>query len=112
MIIDFGREKMYVQPNRFFKEAFIYDRSGISLITSGVDLRQFLVQDILENSPASEVGVQVGDEILKLNWFPNRFYTLASMNNKLQSKIGKTIHLTLKRNGQKIKVKFKLRELI
>jgi predicted aspartyl protease len=112
LIIDFGREKMYVQPNRFFKEAFIYDRSGISLITSGVDLKQFLVQDILENSPASEVGVQVGDEIIKMNWFPNRFYTLASMNDKLQSKIGKTIHLTLKRNGQKIKVKFKLRELI
>jgi Aspartyl protease len=46
MIIDFGREKMYVQPNRFFKEAFTYDRSGISLITSGVDLKQFLIQDI------------------------------------------------------------------
>jgi hypothetical protein len=112
MIIDFGREKMYVQPNRFFKEAFTYDRSGISLITSGVDLKQFLVQDILENSPASEVGIQVGDEILKMNWFPNRFYTLATMNDKLQSKIGKTIHLTLKRNGKKIKVKFKLKELI
>ncbi len=111
-IIDFGKEKMYVQTNRFFKQAFTYDRSGISLIASGSDLKQFLVQDILENSPASQSGIQVGDEIIKLNWLPNRFYTLTSMNYKLQSKIGRTIHLTLKRNGQKIKVKFKLRELI
>ena len=112
MIIDFGREKMYVQPNRFFKDAFTYDRSGISLITSGVNLKQFLVQDVLENSPASEAGVKVGDEILNINWFPARFFTLATMNDKLQGKIGKTMRLTLLRNGQKIKVSFKLKELI
>jgi predicted aspartyl protease len=112
MIIDFGREKMYLQPNRYFKDAFTYDRSGISLITSGVNLKQFLVQDILENSPASKAGVEVGDEIIKLNWFPTRLHTLGSMNDKLQGKIGKTIRMTLKRNGQTMKVRFQLKELI
>jgi C-terminal processing protease CtpA/Prc len=112
MIIDFGREKMYVQPNRYFKDAFTYDRSGISLITSGTNLKQFLVQDILENSPASEAGMQVGDEIIKLNWFPARLYSLGSINDRLQGKIGKTIRMTVLRNRKKIKVQFKLKELI
>jgi hypothetical protein len=112
MIIDFGREKMYIQPNRFFKAAFTYDRSGISLITSGTNLKQFLVQDILEHSPASEAGVQIGDEIVSLNWFPARFHSLGSMNDKFQGKIGKTLRMTVLRKGQKIQVKFKLKELI
>jgi predicted aspartyl protease len=112
MIIDFSREKMYVQPNRFFPIEFSYDRSGISLIASGLDLKQFLVQDVLENSPASEAGIKEGDEITLINGFPARFFTLGSMNNKLQAKVGKTVRLTLKRNKEKIKVKFKLKELI
>jgi membrane-associated protease RseP (regulator of RpoE activity) len=112
MIIDFGREKMYLQPNRFFKQAFTYDRSGIAIITSGANLKQFLVQDVLENSPASEMGIQVGDEIVNMNRLPSRFFTLSSMNDKLQGKIGKTVRLTIRRKGETIKVKFKLRELI
>ena len=112
MIIDFSREKLYIQPNKFFKESFSYDRSGIALIASGADLKQFLVQDVLENSPASEAGVKEGDEILFINRLPARLFTLGSMNSKLQAKVGKTVRLTLKRNKEKIKVTLKLRELI
>jgi hypothetical protein len=112
MIIDFGREKMYLQPNRFFKQAFTYDRSGIALITSGTNLKHFLVQDVLENSPASEIGIQVGDEIINMNRLPSRFFTLSSMNDRLQGKIGKTVRLSIRRKGETIKVKIKLRELI
>lgn len=112
MIIDFNKEKLYLQPNRYFPVAFSYDRSGITLIASGVDLKKFLVQDVLENSPAYEAGVRSGDEITKINGFPSRFFTLSAMNSKLQSKIGKTVRLTLRRNNETIKVKFKLRELI
>jgi hypothetical protein len=112
LIIDFTNEKMYVQPNRYFKETFTYDRSGIALIAGGVNLKQFLVQDILENSPAEEAGVKIGDEILSMNWFPVRYFTLGSMNDKLQGRIGKTIRLVVNRNGKKIKISFKLKELI
>ena len=112
MIIDFNKEKLYLQPNRYFPVAFSYDRSGITLIASGVDLKKFLIQDVLENSPAYEAGVRADDEITKINGFPSRFFTLSAMNSKLQSKIGKIIRLTLRRNNETIKVKFKLRELI
>ena len=112
MIIDFNREKLYVQPNRFFPIEFSYDRSGVTLIASGVDLKNFLVQDVLENSPAYEAGVRAGDEITKINGFPSRFFTLSAMNSRFQSKIGKTVRLTLRRNNETIKVKLKLRELI
>jgi predicted aspartyl protease len=111
-IIDFSQEKMYVQPNKFFPIEFSYDRSGITLIASGADLKQFIVQDVLENSPASEVGIKEGDEVLFINRLPARLFTLGIMNNKLQAKVGKTIRLTLKRNKERIKVKFRLKELI
>ena len=98
--------------NKFFKESFSYDRSGIALIASGADLKQFLVQDVLENSPASEAGVKEGDEILRINGFPTRLLTLSRANQKLQGKVGKTVRLTLKRNKERVKVSLKLRELI
>jgi C-terminal processing protease CtpA/Prc len=112
MIIDFSHEKLYVQPNKFFNESFSYDRSGIALIANGADLKQFLVQNVLENSPASEAGVKEGDEIISVNRLPARFFTLGAMNSKLQAKVGKTVRLTLKRNKERIKVSLKLRELI
>ena len=87
MIIDFNKEKLYLKPNRYFPIEFSYDRSGITLIASGRDLKKFLVQDILENSPAYEAGVRTDDEIAKINGLPSRFFTLGAMNSKFQAKI-------------------------
>ena len=112
MIIDFNKEKLYLQPNRYFPVEFSYDRSGITLIASGTDLKKFLVQDVLENSPAYEAGVRTDDEITKINGFPSSFFTLSTINNKFQAKIGKTVRLTLRRNKKTMKVKLKLRDLI
>ena len=111
-IIDFAREKMYIQTNKFFKEAFIYDRSGLVVIASGADLSQFVVHDIIEHSPADDAQILRGDQILKINGISTYFYTLSTLNDKLQSKVGKTIRLVLLRNGKRIKVQFTLRDLI
>ena len=111
-IIDFNREKLYLQTNRYFKTKFEYDKSGILLIAGGENLNTFTVHEVLPNSPATEIGVQKGDELTHINIIPARFYGLGDINRKLQAKTGKVYRLTFLRNGQKIKLKLKLRDLI
>lgn len=112
IIIDFLREKMYVQPNKNLKTAFEYDKSGMVIIAGGASLTTFTVYDILPNSPASETDILRGDEIVSINRIPARFYTLGAVNQKFQGKAGKKIRLGIKRNGKNMIRNLILRPLI
>jgi hypothetical protein len=111
-IIDFMHEKMYLQPNKYFKSAFEYDKSGLIVVAGGVELNRFTVYDVIPNSPAFECDILRGDEIVTINRLPTRFYTLGAINQKLQGKAGKKIRLVIKRNGKRISRILLLRELI
>lgn len=111
-IIDFNREKLYLQTNRNFKSKFTYDKSGLLLIAGGENLSIFTVHEVLPNTPASEAGFQKGDELVRLNVIPARFYSLGDINRKLQGKTGRVLQITILRNGQKLNLKLRLRELI
>ena len=111
-IIDFNNEKLFLQTNRNFKSKFSYDKSGLVLIAGGANLSIFTVHEVIPNSPAEEAGFQKGDELVRINLTPARFFGLGDVNRKLQGKTGKVYHMTLLRNGQKITTKLKLRDLI
>ncbi len=112
VIIDYIREDMYLRGHKKFNRRFKYDRSGMTVITSGKDLNVYSVTRVVPNSPAEEAGVQPGDEIRAVNGWPTLFLTLDSINRKMRKKIGKKINLILNRDGEKIKVNFVLRDLI
>lgn len=112
MIIDYNKEKIYLQPNKRFHQKFKYDRSGLSIISSGLSHNTFSVSYVVTGSPAQDAGIKVGDEIRNINGLPASIFNLEEVLYKLQGKIGKRIRLTLKRDGQRIKVSFRLRELI
>ncbi len=112
VIIDYVRSKLYLQPNRAFKNKFQYDKSGMLLAVSGPNLGSFVVLNIVPGSPAEEAGLRVGDEIKTLNGLPAALFTLEGIANKLQGRTGKKIHLNIRRESEKLKVAFKLRDLI
>ena len=111
-IIDFNHEKLYVQTNRNFKTKFSYDKSGLILIAGGENLSIFTVHEVLPNSPAAEAGFQKGDELIRINFTPSRFFGLGDINRKLQGKTGRVYRISFSRNGQEMKTKMKLRDLI
>jgi hypothetical protein len=112
LIIDYIREKCYIKPNRDFDEDFRFDRSGLLLAASGIHLDDYIVYGVVPGSPAEEAGIQVGDEIVKVNWWPVGFYSLQGLTRKLQGRVGKKIRLKIKRKDEKFKVRFRLRDLI
>lgn len=112
IIIDYIRNKLYLLPNRAFKEEFEYDKSGMLLAVSGPNLASFVVLNVVPGSPAEEAGLKIGDEIKTLNGLPAALFTLEGIAHKLQGRTGKKIHLNIRREAEKLKVAFKLRDLI
>jgi len=112
IIIDYVRSKLYLLPNRAFKDKFQYDKSGMLLAVSGPNLGSFVILNVVPGSPAEEAGLKVGDEIKTLNGLPAALFTLEGIAHKMQGRTGKKIHLNIKREEEKLKVTFKLRDLI
>ena len=112
IIIDYPKEKLYLQPHRKYNKGFKYDRSGLELIVSGKRLKTITVYSLINGSPAAEAGFQKGDIILAVNRIPTLFLDLKGVSKKLTKKVGKKIKVKLKRGDQIMILRFKLRDLI
>lgn len=112
LIFDYIQQKMYLQPNKNYKTAFIYDRSGLTLLASGRYLNDFIVQEVLPNTPAASADIRAGDQIVKIGIWHSNVYRLPQLVNKFQGKVGKEIKLTILRDGKRLKKKIILKELI
>lgn len=112
VIIDYPREKMYLKADKKFNKKFLYDRSGLFLVAGGARLKQFIVSNVIPNSPAEEAGLQIGDVLSRINMLPARFYSLSDLNYLFKKKVGKKIKIIAYRGNEKIKFQFRLRDLI
>ncbi len=110
--LDYIREKAYLKPLKRSKRKFRMDRSGLIVFAAGQELNLYVVQDIIEGSPADECGIKKGDIIKKIQGFPAKLFSLGGVLRLLTKKDGKKIRLQLIRDGVTIKKDFKLRDLI
>jgi hypothetical protein len=112
IIIDYPREMLYLRPNKNFKKAFEYDKSGLVVIAADIHLNKFIVNGVIPGSPAEIAGILPGDEIRRINWAAASMLSLTSIQNTFSGKEGKQITVVVKRNGKKIKTTFHLRSQI
>ncbi len=110
--IDYARGKLFLQPNRLFKEKMTFDRSGLVISASGKNLHTLIVQYVVANSPAAEAGIRPGDVITRIGWWSTVFYSLERLQQKLSGSVGRIIKMQVWRNGQKINTQLVLRNLI
>lgn len=112
VIFDLSRSDIYFKPIKKYNRGFKFDKSGLLLIASGENLRDFIVKDVMLNSPAAEAGILEGDKIIKLNFLPAVFYDLRTITKVFQKRTGKRFRLVVERDGVKHKFKLRLRDLI
>lgn len=112
IIIDYIHGRIYLEPQKNFKQRFEYDKSGLVIAASGTHLDEFLVVDIIGDSPAEEAGVQIGDQIVGVNFIPAGLLELSGITKKLRKREGKHIRLVVLRNDERIIFKFRLQRLI
>jgi len=112
VILDYPNQRLYIKPNKKWTRKFIFDKSGINFISIGLGKKTYYVNSLIEHSPAALAGVESGDIILKVNHKYSAMMSYDKIKKSFQGKTGKTIKLKLKRGKEKIKVDFKLKDLI
>ncbi|MDQ3015132.1 MAG: aspartyl protease family protein [Bacteroidota bacterium] len=109
---DYLHSQMMLRPYRKRQEPFTMDRSGLVIFAYGADFDQFIVRDVIPNSPAQDIDFKPDDVLIKVQGLPVHFYNLNTLNSVLQKKPGKKIRISVNRGGKHLKKVFYLRELI
>jgi predicted aspartyl protease len=112
LIFDYRDSLLHVKPNRFFSQRIQFDKSGLVFIYSGIDLNEIHVLEVLPGSPAEEADIKPGDQLIKFNGLPIRFYSLSKITKRLSAKPDKEIKIQILRDGIKMNKTFKLRSLL
>jgi len=110
--IDYPRQMMYIKANKRWRKKFRYDKSGLEIAAVGPQLSEFIIHRIQDESPGQESGFKRGDLIRKINGFPSTLFSLPTIHSMLSGRAGKVIRITVVRDGEKIKKKIKLRQII
>ncbi|MGE0088563.1 MAG: aspartyl protease family protein [Bacteroidales bacterium] len=112
VIIDYPNRQIILRKNSNFKSPFTCDMSGIEISPIVMGLPFYKIASIGKNTPASECGLMVNDELRYINGISTKDMTISQINDVFRSREGKTIRMTVVRDGISVDVKFKLRKLI
>ncbi len=113
VVINYTARKVWFRPEgKRWKDKFLFDRSGISIVAGGPNLRTYTISNIVPNSPAERAGIQIGDRITAVNGKTVAFFTLDGILSRFEGKVGRKIKLRCRRNGEYYIVRFRLEDLI
>ncbi len=86
LFIDYSRGELYLKKNRFYKNPFEYDMSGLEIyILNDNGKNRYFISRIEKGSPAELVGLKVDDEILYIDLKDIRQYSLNDIYEMLKS---------------------------
>ena len=111
VVFDYARGRLILEPNAHYAEPVEYDMSGIRLRANGADFKTFRVYQVLEDSPAAEAGLRVGDVLAAIDGVPAARFTLDEIYQMLKVP-GREYKLSVKRGGETLSMKIKMRRLI
>lgn len=108
--IDFGTKMIYLEKDHTYDANFKVNCSGID-VQLGADKKTVLIHQVFEDSPASEAGINVDAELVKINGQSMDEINLAEVK-KLLKQEGETVELLVRQDGSEKSVSLKLRSLI
>jgi hypothetical protein len=110
LFLDYDRRRIIFEPNSTFALPYDHAQSGVSVIAEGGDYRVFRVRAVLENSPASEAGLQKDDIITSVNSQPAAELTLSVLNELFEHAV--PYKLTIRRGDQTLQLTLTPRRLV
>ncbi len=112
VVINYLDETIYLKPTKKLKRPFKYNLSGMGILAFGIGLENYIVFEIIKNSPADKIGIHKGDIIKKIGRIPTSWYSLFSIEQILSRRPGKKIRLKLIRGEEKIEKVFYLEDYL
>ena len=110
ILLDYDRSRIILEPNAKFKEPMERASSGLKILGEGKDYRTFRVKEVLEDSPATEAGLQKSDIIVAINDRPTAEMTLSQLLEQFE--LAAPHKLTVRRDEQTLRVTLTPRKLI
>jgi hypothetical protein len=107
---DYGRQRIYLERNRWFSHPEGHDRAGMWIHRAG---DAFLVEDVVSGGPAVQAGVQIGDRILVVDGCPVAGLDLsATRASWRRMPPGTRVRLVVERAGRSFDSELILRDLV
>ncbi len=103
--LDYFNKKIYYRANSHLLDPFQANLSGI-LLRKDLKTGTFFIDRIYTDSPASQAGLQVGDEIISLYYQPVHDLSLDEMRKRL-NKSNTWIEIQVIRDGKVYQCKFR-----
>ncbi len=94
------------------KEKFEHDMSGMEIIAEGSSLRNYFINHIAINSPASKAGLKEGDQLLFIDDHAASDINISQIYKLMQLGDGRNIDLLVKRNGDIFFTRLTLKRMI
>ena len=110
VLIDYKENYIYLTPNKNFRKKFVYNLSGINIITPVPDLPLYVVESVDLDSPADVAGIREGDVLVKINDKSVSKYSLSEILNQLNTYSGDKLNLVLSRDSKLYKTKIVLKD--
>ena len=108
--IDYGTNMLYLEKDHTYDANFKVNCSGIDVQLSE-DKKKVLIHQVFEESPASEAGIKLNDELVKINGKTMAEVNLADVKKILKEE-GETVELVINQGGSEKTVSLELRSLI
>jgi len=110
LFLDYDRERIILEPAANFNEPSDRAFSGIALTSEDKDYTTFRIIDVLESSPASEVGLQRDDLILQVDDKPARELTITELSEMFERPVA--YKLTIRRGDKTLQLRLVPRKLV
>ena len=112
VIVDYSRKQLLLIPNRELSRPSEYhDFLGAQIVAAGQHFNQFKINAVMPDSPASEAGLQAGDEITAIDGQTTSKMSVEQVIGKF-SKPGDRRRLDLARSGKRLTITVSTRRLL
>ena len=109
--VDYSRSRIILVPNAQLDTPMEFDMSGMSLAAVPSDPSMYRVRTLIEQSPATDAGVAVGDLLTAIDDTLVRTLTLNDIRQRFKVP-GKRFALTVKRGDGIVRLGITTRRLI
>jgi len=110
VIVDYTNKKISFKRGGNYRRPFNYNMSGLEIKMPFDYLPIYEVSSVREDSPAERAGVKVGDQLVSINGDKTTGLKFPELMQNFREHEGKKIRLELNRNGERIKLSFRLKK--